>query len=73
MATTTGSVAILGASLVVGIVWWKGIQSDLSPQAEIHQNQNWPLNSIWTEAALGVAMLLLAFLTFSIRAQLLIF
>lgn len=73
LATTTGSVVIFGASLVAGVVWWVG-----NPLNEPTENrlgvEHWLIqNSIWTEAALGVAMLLIAFLTFSIRSQILIF
>ena len=68
LATTTGSAVILGASLVAGIIWWIG-----NPLNHSHQNgpglDHWlSLNPIWTEAALGAAMFLMALLTFSIRA-----
>jgi undecaprenyl-diphosphatase len=73
LATTTGSAVILGASLLAGIVWWMG-----NPLYHSHQDSagsdHWLCpNPMWAEAALGVAMVLMALLTFSIRSRLLIF
>jgi hypothetical protein len=68
LATTTGSAVIFGASLLAGIVWWMENQSALSPQGERTKNFIAGLNPIWSEAALGIGMILLALLTFSIRS-----
>ena len=73
LATSTGSVIIVGSSLMAGIIWWLETQSDPSPQTEIHQKQPLELNPILTEAALGLAMFVMALLTFSIRSRLFIF
>jgi membrane-associated phospholipid phosphatase len=72
LATTTGSAVILGASLVAGFVWWVGNPLNQSTRNRLGV-EPWPIqNPIWIEAAVGVAMLLIAFLIFSIRSQLLI-
>lgn len=68
LATTTGSAVILGASFLAGIVWWMGNQSALPPQDERSNNFIADLNPIWSEAAFGIGMTLLALLTFSIRS-----
>ena len=68
LATTTGSTVILGASLLAGIIWWMGNP----PQDGVGSADRLFPNPIWTEAALGVAMLLMALVTFSIRSHLLI-
>jgi len=73
LATSTGSLVIVGSSLLVGITWWLGTQTESRSQTESHNNFIAGLNPIWTEAALGIGMFLLALLTFSIRTQLLIF
>ncbi|MDR4483006.1 MAG: phosphatase PAP2 family protein [Nitrospirales bacterium] len=72
LATTTGSVVILGASLVAGVVWWVGNPIDESTQNRLGVEPWLIQHSTWTEAALGIGMLLMAFLTFSIRSQILI-
>jgi hypothetical protein len=66
LATSTGSIVIMGASLVAGIIWWLGKQTDTS---EIQQRPASILHPIWSEAGLGVGMFLLALLAFSIRSQ----
>ena len=68
LATSTGSLIILGSSLLAGIVWWLGTQSVLSSHSAIQQNQPMEINPILTEVTLGVGMLLLTLLTFSIRS-----
>jgi undecaprenyl-diphosphatase len=68
LATSTGSLVIVGSSVLAGIVWWLGKQSDSSSQTEIQQNQPMALNPIWMEAALGGGISLIALLTFSIRS-----
>lgn len=68
LAATTGSLIVVGASVLAGIVWWLGTQSKPSSQTEIPNNFIAGLNPLLTEAVLGVGMLLMTFLTFSIRA-----
>lgn len=73
LATTTGSVVILGASLLAGIVWWMGNSLNHSHKHDGIGAGRWcGPNPIWTEAALGIAMFLMALLTFGIRSWLLI-
>jgi membrane-associated phospholipid phosphatase len=67
LATSTGSLVIVGSSVLAGIVWWLGTQSEQTSQVESHTNFIAGLNPIWTEAALGIGMFLLALLTISIR------
>ena len=67
LATSTGSLIIVGASVLAGIVWWLGTQSESLSQTESQNNFIAGLNPIWTEALLGIGMFLLALLTISIR------
>jgi undecaprenyl-diphosphatase len=67
LATSTGSIIIVGSSILAGIVWWLGTQSETPYQAENQNNFIAGLNPIWIEAILGIGMFLLALLTFSIR------
>jgi hypothetical protein len=67
LATSTGSLIVVGASILAGIVWWLGTQSESLSQTETPNNFIAGLNPILTEAALGIVMFLLALLTFSIR------
>jgi len=67
LATTTGSLIVVGASILAGITWWLGTQSEPLSQAESPNNFIAELNPILTEAALGMGMFLLALLTFLIR------
>jgi len=67
LAATTGSLIVVAASILAGITWWLGTHSEPLSQAETPNNFIAGLNPILTEAALGVAMFLLALLTFSIR------
>jgi len=73
LATSTASVIIVGSSLMAGIIWWLEIQSEASSQTDIQQNGILALNPILTDAALGLAMFVMALLTFSIRSRLFIF
>jgi undecaprenyl-diphosphatase len=68
LATTTGSAVILGASLLAGIIWWLRNPLSHSHQDGVGSDHWLGPNPIWTEAALGVAMFLMALLTFSIRS-----
>jgi len=68
LATSTGSLIIVGSSILAGIIWWLGTQFDPPSKAESPNNFIVGLNPILTEAVLGIAMLLLALLTFCIRS-----
>jgi len=68
LATSTGSLIVVGVSVLAGIIWWLGTQFDPLSQTENHNNFSVGLNPILTEAVLGIAMLLLALLTFCIRS-----
>lgn len=67
LATSTGSLIIVGSSVLAGIVWWLGTQSESLSQAETPNKFIAGLNPICTEASLGIGMFLLVLLTFSIR------
>jgi undecaprenyl-diphosphatase len=67
LATSTGSLVIVGSSILAGTVWWLGTQSGSLSQTETPNNFIAGLNPIWTEALLGIGMLFLAFLVISIR------
>ncbi|MEO7860218.1 MAG: phosphatase PAP2 family protein, partial [Nitrospirales bacterium] len=65
LATTTGSMVVLGASLMTGIIWWMGTQSELTTE---DKNLFFAgLNPIWIEVIIGLGMFFLVLLTFSIR------
>jgi len=68
LATSTGSLIIVGSSVLAGIVRWVGTQVSSPSRTESNNNFIAGLNPIWTEAALGIGMFLLALLTFSIRS-----
>jgi undecaprenyl-diphosphatase len=68
LATSTGSLVIVGSSALAGIVWWLGTQSESQSQAESPNNFLAGLNTILTESVFGTGMCLLALLTFSIRS-----
>ncbi len=67
LATSTGSLIIVGTSILAGIIWWLGTQSEPLSKVEDPNNFITGLNPIWIEAVLGIGMFLLALLTFSIR------
>ncbi|MGV7229110.1 MAG: phosphatase PAP2 family protein [Nitrospirales bacterium] len=67
LATSTGSIIVVGASVLTGIIWWLGTQSESLFQTKSPNNLIAGLNPIWTEAILGIGMFLLALLTFSIH------
>ena len=69
LATTTGSLIIVGAGLLAGIVCWAGNQSDPTSINESPNNFISGLSSRFKEAVLGIGMLLLALLVFSIRSR----
>ena len=66
LATGTGDIVIVGASLVAGIIWGMGNQTD---RAERQKNSWYRLHPLWFEAGLGIGMVFLAILAFSIRSQ----
>ena len=66
LASSTGSVVIVGASVMAGIIWWLGTQSELT--IEVKNNFLAGLNPIWIEAIVGLAMFFLVLLTFTIRS-----
>jgi len=70
LATSTGSIIIVGSSVVVSIIWWMGNQTVLS---EIQDRSILVLHPIWTETAWGIAMFLTALFIFSLRSQILFF
>lgn len=73
LATSTGSLIVVGASVLAGTVWWLGTPSMKSPQMESSQSHNLQHCPLWHEATLGIAMLLTTLLIFSIRSQFLLF
>jgi membrane-associated phospholipid phosphatase len=70
LASSTGSLVIIGASLTAGIIWWMGNQTYTS---KMHNRSILVLNPLWTEATWGIAMFFTTLLIFSIRSQLLLF
>lgn len=69
LASTTGSLIVVGTSLLAGITWWLGTQSVSLSQADTDNNFISGVNPIWTEALLGIGMFLLAILTFSLQTH----
>ena len=69
LATSTGSLVIVGSSALAGIVWWLRTQSESLSQAESNNIFVAHLNPIGYEAIVGIAMFLLSLLTFSIRSN----
>ncbi|MDH3772360.1 MAG: phosphatase PAP2 family protein, partial [Nitrospirota bacterium] len=67
LATTTGSLIVVGASILAGTVWWLETQSESLLKTESHNNFIAGLNPILCEAVLGLGMFLLSLLVFSIR------
>ncbi len=68
LATSTGSLIVVGTSLLAGITWWLGAQSALPSQAIISKNQTSAINPIIIEVAFGIGVLLLTFILYSSRA-----
>ncbi len=66
LATTTGSIVVLGASLMTGMIWWMGTQSEL-PTEEKHRFFA-GLNPIWIEVIIGLGMFFITLLTYIIRS-----
>lgn len=73
LAISTGSLIVTGAALLAGIIWWLGMQLELSSSAERSRPIIGCLHPLWSEAGLGTGMLLLTLLVFSFRSQLIIF
>ena len=68
LATSTGSLIIVGSSILAGIAWWLDTQRESSFQAGNSTNFIEGLNPILTELVIGIGMFLIALLTFSIRS-----
>jgi len=68
LATSTGSLIIVGSSLLAGIVWWLGTQSELSSQTRKFKTHLFPSNPIRNEATLGISVFIAALLTFLVRS-----
>lgn len=68
LAASTGSLIIVGTGILTGIVWWIGDQSPLPSRVKSDNRFTLGRNPILTEATWGIGMLLLAFLSFSIRS-----
>ncbi len=66
LATTTGSVVVMGASLVTGIIWWQGAQFEST--SEVKNSPFDGFKPIWIEAIIGLVMFFLTILIFSIRS-----
>lgn len=66
LATTTGNVVILGASLMAGIIWWRGTQSELPTEDKNSFLDGF--NPIWIEGIIGLVMFFLTILIFLIRS-----
>ncbi len=73
LATTTGSTVIIGASILAGMIWWIGSQPSLTNDISANTKGDASLTPLLTEAILGMAMFLLALLTFSLRSHMLSF
>ncbi len=67
LATGTGSLVVIGTSLIAGIIWWLKTQTEARSLADTNHNFLSGLNPLWIEALLGIGMFFLALLTFSIR------
>jgi undecaprenyl-diphosphatase len=67
LATNTGSLIVMGVSILAGIVWWLGTQTEQVSHSETPKNFIAGLNPIWIEAVLGLEMFLLALLIFLLR------
>lgn len=73
LAASTGSLVILGASLVAGIIWWLGRQTTMSTQNIRNHAFLAGLNPLLTETAFGIGMVLLSLLVFFFQTRLFIF
>jgi undecaprenyl-diphosphatase len=69
LATSTGSLIIVGSSVLAGIAWWLETQKESRSQADNSINFIAGLNPILTESVIGIEMFLLTLLTFSIRSM----
>jgi membrane-associated phospholipid phosphatase len=76
LASATGSIIVIGAGSLAGLIWWLGTPPGESTHTQPKQGQGRPFNSthlrnippIWHEAMLGVGIFLLIFLTYLIRS-----
>ena len=69
LASTTGSLIVMGAGILAGTVWWLGSSPRNSIQTEVGINQSLTLHPIWLEAKVGTGIFLLALLGFFIRTM----
>lgn len=67
LASTTGSLIVIGAGSLAGITWWLNIQSQSISLPNNTIKFIAELNPFLTEAIFGIGMFLLALLCFSIR------
>jgi hypothetical protein len=68
LAATTGSLIVVAASILAGIVWWLGTQSESLSQTESPNNFIAGLHPMWREAVFGLGTFLFSLLIFSIRS-----
>jgi undecaprenyl-diphosphatase len=73
LATSTGSLIVVGASALAGTVWWLRNPLKQFDQVEFGSDCRLYRNSVWTEAGLGIAIFFMTLLTYFFRSQLLIF
>lgn len=73
LAISTGSLIVVGASVLAGIVWWMDNALNDSHLIGVASDHSIDQRFIRIEAALGIAMVLMSFVAFSIRSELLIF
>ena len=66
LATSTGSLIVVGASALAGTIWWLGTQTESLSGSETPNNFIIGLNPILAEAILGIGMVFLALVVFSI-------
>ncbi len=67
LAATTGSLIVIGASVLAGIVWWLETQSKSLSQTNTHNKVIAGLNPTSTEVLLGIGMFFIALLILSVR------
>ncbi len=67
LAITTGSLIVLGVSLLASIIWWIASQPRSSSHAKIAESPLFISHPIGNEAILGFCMMTMALLVFSFR------
>jgi len=68
LASTTGSLIVVVASILAGIIWWLGTRSEAVRHSDSQSEFPSGLTPIWEEAVLGTGMFLFALLFFSLRS-----